>query len=765
MIGVVVVLSALVSLAGWIFGVSVLTRVVPGFVSMKANTAMGFVLLGLAFILRGGRDRGISPRMLGGAVALIGSLTLVQYLSGVSLGIDELLFEDLPDAVGTSHPGRMAPTTALCLVLLGAALVVHRPRDRTRDRAVDALAFSTCAVAMIGVTGYLFGVEQLYGIASLTQMALPTAIMFVASAVAALLLAPTGLAGLLRGTGTGSLAARRLLPWAVVLSPALLSVRWWAERRGLFTTAFGLSLTALIHMVLLIALVVVVARRINAVDVERRRTREILEAFLSHSPMAMYLRDMDGTYVFANRTLERFLGADIERGVTSDRTLFGATVAERIRNEDEGVARSGRVLQRREEIGPRVFDTVRFAVRSPEGGLIGIGGVATDVSDREAARRTILEQEERLRLILDSTKEGLLVVDGSGRIIETNPAALSLTSAALVGSISEALGRIELYDSSGVRIEDPVDTPTGRALRGEAVDEFEMRVLREDGEAWLLVNARPLRNASGEIIAAVSVFSDNTERRETQQRLRTVNAELERRVEERTAMLESTVHDLEAFSYSVSHDLRTPLRHIDGFAKLLEDNLEGRAQPEDLDFIERIRGGAQRMATLIDDLLDYSRVGRRDLVESTVDVDGIVRRAVDEARSGERVVDVRIEALPACTGDPAAIRQLFSNLIENAFKFTSERQEAHIEVGAGPGANGSVTYHVRDNGVGFDMAYADKLFGVFQRMHDRSRFEGTGVGLATVRRIARRHGGDVRVESEPDEGTTFYVTLPTAPVT
>ncbi|QXD16330.1 PAS domain S-box protein [Rhodocaloribacter litoris] len=236
---------------------------------------------------------------------------------------------------------------------------------------------------------------------------------------------------------------------------------------------------------------------------------------------------------------------------------------------------------------------------------------------------------------------------------------------------------------------------------------------------------------------------------------------LEQRVRERTAQLEATNRELESFTYSVSHDLRAPLRSMDGFSRVLLERYREALPEEARRYLERIRANATRMGQLIDDLLRFSRLGRQPLERRRVDPASLVRDVWHELRplAGDRNVVFRVGHLPPCQADPRLLRQVFANLLENALKFTRNREAAHIEVGAGL-RDGTPVYYVRDNGAGFDMTYASKLFGVFQRLHRQEEYEGTGVGLAIVQRIVHRHGGHVWAEAAPDQGATFYFTLP-----
>jgi light-regulated signal transduction histidine kinase (bacteriophytochrome) len=231
-------------------------------------------------------------------------------------------------------------------------------------------------------------------------------------------------------------------------------------------------------------------------------------------------------------------------------------------------------------------------------------------------------------------------------------------------------------------------------------------------------------------------------------------------LEQNRAELESQNAELDAFSYSVSHDLRAPLRAIDGFSRILLDEYAGDLPPEGRRYLGLVSRNTQEMGRLIDGLLAFSRLGQQQLDRRAVDVEAVAREVVAELESAAaaRTVEISVAALPGARADATLLRQVFRNLVSNAFKYTRERDPARIEIGSDGGA-GRAVYFVRDNGVGFDMRYADKLFHVFQRLHRAEEYEGTGVGLALVARIVKRHGGRIWAEARPGEGATFYFTL------
>jgi light-regulated signal transduction histidine kinase (bacteriophytochrome) len=250
------------------------------------------------------------------------------------------------------------------------------------------------------------------------------------------------------------------------------------------------------------------------------------------------------------------------------------------------------------------------------------------------------------------------------------------------------------------------------------------------------------------------------ERERTAQRIREFNQELEERVQERTAELEAANQELEGFSSSVSHDLRGPLHLIDGYSTMLEENFGPVLGPEGKKYLQYIHKGVQEMSGIIEGLLNLSRLGRRELQKKMTSLDEIVQSVLADVQTGihDRRIEWKVAALPAVECDAGLMKQVLLNLIGNSVKYTRRREAAVIEIGQAT-FGGEMVFFVRDNGAGFDMQYAEKLFGAFERLHRDDEFEGTGVGLATVRRIIQRHGGRIWAEAELDKGATFYFTL------
>jgi len=507
-----VFLTGMVVLVGWALDVPALKSIHPNLISMKANTALCFVLIGAAlWLLEAGLANPVrlwAGRACAALVALVGLLSLSEYLFGWDLRIDQLLFREDAGAVGTVNPGRMAPNTATCFLAIGAALLFRDRRTRAGHRPAELLVHLAGFIGLAGLIGYMYGVAAFTGLAAYTRMAVHTSVAFVVTYIGLMAARPDrGLARMLAWDCVGGMVMRQLLPLVIILTILIGWLRVAGERWGLYPTAFGTALRVVVDLLLLTLVIVVTARALHKVDMERRE---------------------------AERAIER------------------------------------------------------------------------------------------------------LNVD-----------------------------------------------------------------------------------------------------------LQAVNKELE------------------AFSYSASHDLRAPLRAIDGFSQALLEDYAGKLDEEGQGYLQRLRAASQRMAQLIDDLLNLSRVTRAEMSRDDVNLTALAQEVAEELRKAEpgRQADVIIAPGLRASGDERLLRVVLANLLGNAWKFTNKRPRARIEFGITE-QEGKSAYFVRDDGVGFDMAYVRKLFGAFQRLHSTSEFKGTGIGLATVQRIIHRHGGQVWAEGAVEQGATFYFALP-----
>jgi PAS domain S-box-containing protein len=473
--------------------------------------------------------------------------------------------------------------------------------------------------------------------------------------------------------------------------------------------------------------------------------RFLLKELMDNAAEDIYFKDREGRFLRINRHHAKRLGLDDPAGVVgkTDFDFFTDEHARQARDDEQEVMQTGKTLVKEEkETWPDGHETwaatIKLPFRDAARNIVGTFGLTRDITESKLAQE---ELDRFFALSLDF----LCIASADGHFKRVSPAVTDI----LGWSIEEFLSRPFI---NFVHPDDHAATlreVEKQVVAGEKVLHFENRYQHKDG-SWRVLSWRSIPQPGGLMYATAR---DVTERKHAEEEMKRQKGELE-----------TANKELEAFSYSVSHDLRAPLRHVDGFVDLLRKQSAEKLDERGRRYLNIIADSARQMGNLIDDLLIFSRMSRADLRRAKVASESLVHEARD-ALQGEirgRVV-WKIDSLPQVEADAPMLRQVWANLIGNAVKYSRTRDPAEIEIGCTDSGNGEFVFFVRDNGVGFDMQYVDKLFGVFQRLHRADEFEGTGIGLANVRRIISRHGGRTWADGKVDGGATFFFSLPKIP--
>lgn len=695
----------LVSLADWGFVVPVLKSALPGQIQNQPNTAICLILLGVSLWLRKTADeqsrwRNFAGQVLAGLVAAIGLASFAEYVFGWDLGIDQLPFSIGGHAViRSASPGLMAPASAVSFYFLGLALIFLTWSTLRGIWPSQVLSFTAGLSSLFNLLDFIPRPNRLHA-----HTSWPTAMALVVLSLAVMCARPQWWYG---GSSPNADARDSVVPWCF---KDFAEKRYWPLRYG--------------GAVLLVVVAVILRDGLD-------RSFGAGSTFATFYPLILLAAVLGG------------LGPGILA------TLLSAASAAYFFLDSHGIG----VDKPSDEIGLVIFTITGIAV-----------SVVAHTFNRVHQRR-----EEKLlgisvysRSLIEAGLDPLMTISLEGKITDVNQATEQATGV--------ARSRLVGTDFASYFTE-PEQARTGYRQvfeRGQVAD-YPLAIRHASGKIIdVLCHASIYRDESGAIAGVCGVAHDITERKRAERELAVYRQHLEDAVAERTAEiqtankhLESANQELETFAYSVSHDLRTPLRAVDGFSRILLEDYAPRLDIEGQRIVTVVREGTKKMAQMIDDILAFSRAGRQEIAPGAIEMEELARAALKDLEPllADAHIEVQIKPLPASHGDAPMLRLLWTNLLDNAIKFTRREPVGVIEIGAQAG-EGETVYYVKDNGVGFDERYIGKLFGVFQRLHSQEEFPGTGIGLAIVKRIAARHGGRVWAEGKVGAGATIYFALP-----
>jgi PAS domain S-box-containing protein len=776
----ITVLVGLTTLSGWIFHIPGLTSILPGSVQMKANTSICLIACGVAQLLLVRRPS-MGLERLAQILALIpiaiGLATLAEYLFPWRMQIDELLFKDTGRAFNAFN-GRMSPFSAGAFVVIGISLAV---KPVTRLKRLSQLA--AALVAVVGATsliGYLWNASELVTDRWLPPVAINTASCFVLLGLG-VLSSPSGVKRVdTPVAGLAKLEVRILSGFLLAMVLLLFggsytyrnsvrfadSVAWVVHTQEVRTSVANVyGSLAGAELALRDYLLYGQPERLEE---HQRLTRSVqervaaLRELTSDNPVQQQnaaslqsvvdSRIADMTAVLA---AYRAYGLPAARALT--RVYQHSNSSQQVAMITGSMnAEELRLLADRESATERVrYSTlVSLLVTLAVAAALFLAlfrGIHREMRARREAEDALRASDQYNRGIVESSPDCVAILSSDTRLLQMTPHGMKLLGIEDFSSV---------VNTDWINMWNGEDQAAARAAVAAARNGTPGRFHGFCGTQagmpkWWDVIVMPLGGGVGRTERLLAVARDITERKLAEEAIRDLNSELR----DKATQLEATNKELESFSYSVSHDLRAPLRAIDGFALMIEEDSGERLDAEGTRHLAVIRENSRKMGCLIDDLLVFSRLGRQPVANRDVNIESIVREVIEETVALGASPKFEVGPLPPARGDRALLRQVWLNLIANAVKYSGKALEPSIQI-TGIRVGGENQYSVRDNGVGFDMAYADKLFGVFQRLHRADEFAGTGVGLAIVHRIVTRHGGRVWAEGKVNQGAVFSFALP-----
>lgn len=496
------------------------------------------------------------------------------------------------------------------------------------------------------------------------------------------------------------------------------------------------------------------------------RYREIFDNVLDGIYLLDVMEDDRFRTIEVNKALERITGIprSFSVGKTQEETV-PAEVAAIVNKKYRHCVEAGIPVEEEAELdlpaGKRYFHSTLIPARDENGRIYRIVGISRDITDRKLAEEKIKESEQRLRLTVEAAQIGIWDWDIKNDRWFASPIYYTMLGYEPKFGFAD---RAEWLDRLHPDDAEKVSAKIQNVLSGNFKEyRYEARMRHANGSyRWQNVIGFGIeRDDDGKVTRMIGIRMDIDERKRAEEKIQKLNQDLEKMVADRTAQLENANKELETFSYSVSHDLRSPLRSIDGFSQVLLEDYYDKLDDQGKNYLHKVRSASQHMAQLIDDILNLSRVNRFEIILQQVNLSDMVKKLADELvdMEPERKIDFIVQKDVIVKGDERLLYIVIDNLVRNAWKFTSKHLTAKVEFGKQQ-QNDQTIYFIRDDGAGFEMQYAQKLFGAFQRLHSASEFPGTGIGLATVQRIIHKHGGNIWAEGEVEKGAAFYFTIP-----
>lgn len=747
-----------VGILGWIFDIDGFKTIFPSMIPMKFNTVLSFFLLGISLFFHTNDKFNIIIKVVFAFVSLIGFLTLVEYIYSVDLGIDEFFCKDIKNPIATSNPGRMSPATAFSLSMIGTALLFIR--NKKMHLYVQIMLFLAFLMAFHGLSNFIFGYGFYRSTELFSKIALITAITLIVLSI-----------GVFYSPYFErikySFEQKLIFGFSVVISSVFILFYVYDKSK----TDFVNSRKLIIHTQEVIGQSYEILSKIEDVELGKRgyvitgdtlflepfvKSKKQILTHLTHlksltkdNPLQQMRFNtleklVNQELIFFKKVIELRSDQGFEEAKNAVATARGKILMDSIKSTIVDIRNEEQVLlnkrrQKNQDSIDSANSIIYFFQITIVLFLIALFFVAlTTFKTRQKAQILLEKSNERFFKIFNYSPIPMAITNVSeGKFMYANDVFCETT-----GYKRENLVGRKSVDVNIISQEEREKSVKDIKKNGGKIKDVELKISKSNGELIdILFSAETLEIDNNKCFVYACV--DISGRKKSEEKLKEVNKELD------------------SFTYSVSHDLRAPLRAISGYTKILNEDYGSVIDAEGKRVMKVISNNAQKMGQLIDDLLAFSRLGRQSVVNIPIDMNSLVKSIKEELMgfSDLKNIQIDIQDLINPTGDSSMIKVVMTNLLSNAIKYSSKKDEILIEIGSYCEEK-NIVYYIKDNGAGFDMQYYDKLFGVFQRLHSTTEFEGTGVGLAIVQRIIKKHGGKVWAESKIDTGSTFYFSLP-----
>ena len=783
--------NGILALAGWVFDFQSIKHPITGSVAMNPVTALCFIFSGISLGLLSDANSRNRRQAIGivfaSLVSVIGLIKLGSLVTGIDFPFDSVLFFNKVnrDIIG-SHANRMAPNTSLGFLITGIGLLFLNSKAGKLKTLSQYSALLIGFLSALSLLGYLFHVKPFYGFMNYIPMAFLTATGFLLIALALLFVHPEkGFMKEFSGNSSGAILARKLIPAVIIIPVVLGLLRVYLTNTGLVSPEMGATVIVLTYIIIFLVLLLLITYELNRKDALSGATEIALRNSLNElseyknalqnqsqaisRTNAIIEFDLEGNILDANDNFLHLFGYQLhEIKGKHHRILLSQDQANTTEYQNfwedlkNGTFQIGE-FERKTKDGQTIWILGSYnLIYDVEGRLIKVLKIVTDITYRkkleaeiqqlnrdlqkkvEQKTEEIIEKEQQYRFLLQNMREGIQVIGFDWRYLFVNNSVVSQSKY----SGEELLGYTMMEKYPGIE-KTEMFRELQKCMQGRITKILENEFIFPDGtKEWYELSVQPV--PEGLFILSMDI----TSRKKYQENLK-----------DYAAKLKSSNTELERFAYVASHDLQEPLRMVSSFLSLLETRLAEKLDPTSKQYIDFAVDGAGRMKTLIQDLLMYSRVGSNTENFAPVDLNGVneyITKMLEEEILKSQA-SITLKPLPVITANHSLISQLFLNLVTNALKYHGNNRP-EIEIGCNE-ADGNWVFYVKDNGIGIDPKFFEKIFIIFQRLHNKTEYSGTGIGLAICKKIVDIHKGKIWVDSFPGRGSTFYFSIPKTKVT